>query len=229
MTNDLRKLAEAATPGVRRYWPQKRHGGDTIQIAAGLNDLLCRIQITSITEADVAFILATHPTKIIELLDTIEQQRKLLEEFLEPWACSEESTLTDRVASHLRLQALGFGELGNSEEHAKVYEPQAQVGEPEVVAIHEGLSLYWVRGKEPVTDADGELITLQSHREVVAKKDMLMEMSLATIESLREALAKKDAALKACDWSMRYMRSVASFELNDEIDDAITQAQGAMK
>jgi len=90
------------------------------------------------------------------------------------------------------------GELGKSEAHVKVHVPQAQAGEPfpfcKVEDVFDNDSMLAQSG---VKRGD-LLITLQSHREAIAKAGSLMEMSLATIEAQREVIAKKDAALDAC-------------------------------
>lgn len=84
-------------------------------------------------------------------------------------------------------------------------EPQAQA-EPEVVATVVSMHGLTFGNLEISVPIGTELITLQSHR---------------------EAIAKKDAALQACVELMQYMRSVSSFERNGEIDAAITQAEEA--
>lgn len=71
MTDDLRKLAEAATPGP---WQKI----DDTGIWAVCSDMH-RVGI-DFNESDAAFIAAANPAKIIELLDAIEAQRKLLEQ-----------------------------------------------------------------------------------------------------------------------------------------------------
>jgi FtsZ-binding cell division protein ZapB len=69
---ELRKLAEAATQGKRHYWVNKRAGGTHVQLSAGDNDLCCRIEIASTTQADIEFIAAANPAAVISLLDQIQ-------------------------------------------------------------------------------------------------------------------------------------------------------------
>ena len=76
MTQELRRLAEAATQGKRHYWVNKRAGGTHVQLSAGENDLCCRIEIASTTRADIEYIAAANPAAILELLDRLEKAEK---------------------------------------------------------------------------------------------------------------------------------------------------------
>jgi hypothetical protein len=69
---ELRKLAEAATQGKRHHWMNKRAGGTHVQLSAGDNDLCCRIEIASTTQADIEFIATANPAAVISLLDQIQ-------------------------------------------------------------------------------------------------------------------------------------------------------------
>ena len=89
---ELRKLAEQATPGKRRYWVNRRDGGTHVQLTAGENDFCCRIELASTTSADIEFISATDPATIVELLDYMAAQDAALttaREALERAASSE--------------------------------------------------------------------------------------------------------------------------------------------
>lgn len=79
MTQELRKLAEAATQGKRHHWVNKRAGGTHVQLSAGDNDLCCRIEIASTTQADIDFIAAANPAAILALLDERDQLQARLD------------------------------------------------------------------------------------------------------------------------------------------------------
>lgn len=108
MNNDeLRKLAEAATPGPWNVDAHKnimKHGKMVAFpcISAGFDQ-----------SANAALIAAANPAKIIELLNTIEQQRKLLVRALVALERSEpvrsinyaaHDAIETEIDSHLRQQ-----------------------------------------------------------------------------------------------------------------------------
>ena len=68
--NDLRALAEAATPGPWRTWIEGEGdawGGDPCVVAATPGRTVCELA----TIADTRFIAAANPTAILALLDRI--------------------------------------------------------------------------------------------------------------------------------------------------------------
>ncbi len=145
-------------------------------------------------------------------------------------------------------------------------EPQARAGEPEVVA-HMYLAEYssgsysppykeWRVTMNPLTakyEKVEPLITLQSHREAMAKEieerenvrranieaKQMWDMLYDDYKALKEAIAKKDAALKVCvdtlNWIdqnidlSKYASSPPNNTLLDDTKAAITQAQEALE
>lgn len=133
----------------------------------------------------------------------------------------------------------------------KMPEPQAQAGEPEVVAYagNNGELFPTTRGYDVLRVGD-ELITLKSYREamatIVATNLVNKEASLIAqhfLAKAHKAIAKKDAALKACVdvlavskngliWYRDRCQEAADGsddEIDAEIDAAITQGQEALK
>lgn len=116
-------------------------------------------------------------------------------------------------------------------------EPQAQAGEPEVVA--------WMRewegdvsdeGNTILTDVyedtqDGkewaQLITLQSHREAMETADRVIVQYVDLTNEQGEAISKKDAALKACVEALEHHTEQTRPIYKTQ--HAIAQAQEAMK
>lgn len=110
-------------------------------------------------------------------------------------------------------------------------EPQAQAGEPEVVAYRTRLhrmrgAEYWgfnERNPFPGLPNSGEpLITLQSHREAMAKKD-------AALRACAEALENLNALVWGECPSLLNEDSGGNSKFAIEIDDAITQAKEVLK
>ena len=98
-------------------------------------------------------------------------------------------------------------------------EPQAQAGEPEVVALR--WSWY--------DDADGLF-----YSDIIEAPGGGMQetetYSFIALQSHREAIAKKDAALKACVEVLKFFKEQATWGPNAELAAAaITQAQEALK
>jgi hypothetical protein len=123
-------------------------------------------------------------------------------------------------------------------------EPQAQAGEPEVVAFRQWVEAgpklrdYWMLANPDMKSRclpQGnweELITLQAHREAMAevveswtRESTVVQQLLLKLEVALSRIAKKDAALKACVEALKTV-DVAEYA---EIDSAITQGQGALK
>lgn len=98
-------------------------------------------------------------------------------------------------------------------------EPQAQAVEPEV--------FYFCEGKQ--------LIPLQYHHEAMAEIEEMNRQLREQNESVDSACAKLEAELKACVEAMKRALSAMckSSDMEDgavdDLDDAITQAQEAMK
>lgn len=124
-----------------------------------------------------------------------------------------------------------------------VDEPQAQAGEPGVVAYvlnKENLLDTRLLGYKPDDEDCIELITLQSHREAMEAQRKAIEFEAweyreRYVPMLKEEIAKRDAALKACvDWMIGNATHQAGCGLygflgkcSCGLDSAITQAKGA--
>ncbi len=129
-------------------------------------------------------------------------------------------------------------------------EPQAQAGEPEVVAYvlnKENLLGTRLLGYKPDGEDCIELIALQSHREAMAELqaevDKWSDRAAERTDDWHDAIAKKDAALQACvdglqkardwhkgdKWREGAPTERAAWESHrDMLDAAITQAEEAV-
>lgn len=130
-------------------------------------------------------------------------------------------------------------------------EPQAQAGEPEVVAWR--TKVHRTNGNEYLAytercvfpnlpESSEPLITLQAHREAMAevvgrwtRESEVFQDLLLKLEGAMSRLAKKDAALKACVEALEMVdaadndRDFLDASEWPALDAAIAQAQEAMK
>lgn len=128
-------------------------------------------------------------------------------------------------------------------------EQQAQIGEPEVVAemresaILDGEIVPCLTAAGQTLQAGEQLITLQSHREAIAKAEKSLsdvsDVLGQDIADLMDENAKKDAALLACVEALLTCETREEIQEWDKVDvqrfdtkkvfSAISQANGALK
>lgn len=111
-------------------------------------------------------------------------------------------------------------------------EPQAQAGEPEVVAevVSVGTNFATVRPYQQLHGSE-KFITMQSHREAMAEQREIEAQLSGQLEATSRSCTEKDAALKACVEVLQEARAIVheQYETLDRLDAAIQQAKEAMK